>query len=181
MPWATGKRKKTGGHFVGPKRHQLRQPTPTFKDISVYCIGSQQWPPTFKQVSHLGIHFFIVGFFEKMMLKKCLKIHTHTPSSYSQPGGIDHSNCITFRQHLAVKSMWNNTEKVKNQNNFTQARGRDASHPKSDFSQKMFATLHDGGQSSCPCSHIDMKHVLVCVCSLVIIWLLFVPMVWFEP
>lgn len=81
MPWATGKRKKTGGHFVGPKRHQLRQPTPTFKDISVYCIGSQQWPPTFKQVSHLGIHFFIVGFFEKMMLKKCLKIHTHPPAT----------------------------------------------------------------------------------------------------
>lgn len=72
-----GNAKKLVGIFFGSKRHQLRQPTPTFKDISVYCIGSQQWPPTFKQVSHLGIHFLSLGT-KKMMLKKCLYTHTHT-------------------------------------------------------------------------------------------------------
>lgn len=122
--------------FCGPKTPPTQATNPTFKDISVYCIGSQQWPPTFKQVSHLGIHFLSLGT-KKMMLKKCLYTHTHPPAN-----GIPAASTTPIASLSGNTLLLNQCEKTPKgwtikTTSLMQARSRDASHPKSDSAKNV--------------------------------------------
>ena len=145
----------------------------------IFLLGSEQWRPTFKQFSHLP-NKQSQGFLRhpppsslgitKMMFKKCPHTHTHTHPPADGNLAASTTPIASLSGNTLLFSQWKITPKrVHNQKQIShmQARDRDASHPKS-YSAKMFNVAH-GGRSSCPCSHIGMNHVLVCVRSLAVI------------
>ena len=127
---------------------------------------------------------FIARDHENDVYFKNAHTHTHTHTHPPADGNLAASTTpiASLSGNTLLFSQWKITPKrVHNQKQIShmQARDRDASHPKSD-SARMLNVAH-GGRSSCPCSHIGMNHVLVCVRSLAVIWLLFAPVVWIEP